>query len=77
MKKYLTVSEVCQILQISRFTLYAWNVQKRIRYFKPSKIALYLLSDIEKYIEDSCIDSQEITETKAIDSLLKDEDGVL
>jgi len=77
MKKYLNISETSAMLGISINTLYAWNVQHKIRYFKPSKIVLYLLSDIEKYIADSCIDSQEIIEAKAIDAHLKDEGSVL
>lgn len=46
----LTVSDLAEKFKISRNTIYKWNQEKKIPYFKIGKRVYYLLDDVERFI---------------------------
>lgn len=47
-EKYLTTEQVCEILSISRVTLWSWQKSGIIQSFKIGSLRRYKQSDIEK-----------------------------
>lgn len=46
----LTVSDLAEKLKISRNTIYKWNYEKKIPYFRVGKRVYYLLEDVERFM---------------------------
>ncbi|WP_313578213.1 helix-turn-helix domain-containing protein [Chishuiella sp.] len=47
---FLTISELSEKFKVSRNTIYKWNQEKKIPYFKMGKRVHYLLEDVERFI---------------------------
>ena len=47
-EKYLTVDQVCELLSVSRVTLWAWDKKKITKPVRIGNLKRYRLSDIEK-----------------------------
>lgn len=46
----LTVSDLSEKFKVSRNTIYKWNQEKKIPYFKMGKRVHYLLEDVERFM---------------------------
>lgn len=56
LSKYLTLEELRELHPIhpSRQTVYNWTHAKRIPYRKSGKTLIFVRSEIEKFIEETC-----------------------
>jgi len=50
-KELFSPKEVCELLGICKKTLYNWNQQGKMPYFKDDRIVRYRSSDIKKFLD--------------------------
>jgi excisionase family DNA binding protein len=53
MEKYLTISEVCDILQVKKHYIYGLTSQKRIPFFKMGRFLRFKKEDIDEWLRKS------------------------
>jgi len=55
--KFYKIEDVCELLQVSKITIYRWIKSDKITAYKIGKSYLFKISDIYKLIEDSKVDN--------------------
>lgn len=51
--KFYKIEDVCELLQVSKITIYRWIKSGKITAYKVGKSYLFKISDVHKLIEDS------------------------
>ncbi len=54
--KFYKIEDVCELLQVSKITIYRWIKSGKITAYKVGKSYLFKISDVHKLIEDSKVD---------------------
>lgn len=65
MEKYLTIEELCDILQVKKHYIYALTSQKRIPFFKMGRFLRFRKEDIDEWLKDKANKPEDIEEIKA------------
>lgn len=70
-KKYLTLEEASNYLGLSKKTLYQFTHKKTIPYYKPNRNIYFNVEDLDKWITQHRISSEEEVELEALRYLNK------
>lgn len=54
--KFYKIEDVCELLQVSKITIYRWIKSGKITAYKVGKSYLFKVEDVHKLIEDSKVD---------------------
>ncbi len=54
--KFYKIEDVCELLQVSKITMYRWIKSGKITAYKVGKSYLFKVEDVHKLIEDSRVD---------------------
>ncbi len=54
--KFYKIEDVCELLQVSKITIYRWIKSGKITAYKVGKSYLFKIDDVHKLIEDSKVD---------------------
>ena len=54
--KFYKIEDVCELLQVSKITIYRWIKSGKITAYKVGKSYLFKIEDVHKLIEDSKVD---------------------
>lgn len=54
--KFYKIEDVCELLQVSKITIYRWIKSGKITAYKVGKSYLFKINDVHKLIEDSKVD---------------------
>lgn len=54
--KFYKIEDVCELLQVSKITIYRWIKSGKITAYKVGKSYLFKIEDVHKLIEDSRVD---------------------
>ncbi len=65
MEKYLTIEEVCDILQVKKHYIYALTSQRRIPFLKMGRFLRFRKEDIDEWLKDKTNKPQDVEEIKA------------
>ena len=57
--KFYKIEDVCELLQVSKITIYRWTKSGKITAYKVGKSCLFKISDVHKLIEDSKVDYEQ------------------
>ena len=72
MKEYITIDKAAEMLSVSIKTMYHYNRNRIIPYYKPSRIIYYKESDLRDFIEKGkCYSQKELSEKVKKDNFLK------
>ena len=56
--KFYKIEDVCELLQVSKITIYRWIKSGKITAYKVGKSYLFKISDVHKLIEDSKVENE-------------------
>lgn len=56
--KFYKIEDVCELLQVSKITIYRWIKPGKIAAYKVGKSYLFKISDVHKLIEDSKVENE-------------------
>ncbi len=65
MEKYLTIEELCDILQVKKHYIYALTSQKKIPFLKLGRFIRFERDKIEQWIKDKAQEPEDIEKIKA------------
>lgn len=54
--KFYKIEDICELLQVSKITIYRWIKSGKITAYKVGKSYLFKVEDVHKLIEDSKVD---------------------
>jgi excisionase family DNA binding protein len=54
--KFYKIEDVCELLQVSKITIYRWIKSGKITAYKVGKSYLFKIEDVHQLIEDSKVD---------------------
>lgn len=57
--KFYKIEDVCELLQVSKITIYRWIKLGKITAYKVGKSYLFKIEDVYKLIEDSKVDYEQ------------------
>jgi excisionase family DNA binding protein len=64
-EKYLTINEVCDILQVKKHYVYALTSQRRIPFLKMGRFLRVRKEDIDEWLKDKANKPEDIEKIKA------------
>ena len=65
MEKYLTIEEVCDILQVKKHYIYALTSQKRIPFIKIGRFLRFRREEIDEWLKGNARKPEDIDKIKA------------
>ena len=57
--KFYKIEDVCELLQVSKITIYRWIKSGKITAYKVGRSYLFKISDVHKLIEDSKVENEQ------------------
>jgi putative molybdopterin biosynthesis protein len=57
--EFYKIEDVCELLQVSKITIYRWIKSGKIPAYKVGKSYLFKIVDVHKLIEDSKVDYEQ------------------